>query len=55
MSDSKGHSNWSHAVEFSHVYIQTKLETNWFTSVPTEANVEGICHKIMCIELILQY
>ena len=42
LSEHQGHPNWNQTVELSHVQHHTKFETNQFTSVPTQENVNRI-------------
>ena len=42
LSEGLVNSNWNHTTEFSRAQHQTRLERNWFTSIPTQANAKGI-------------
>ena len=50
LSEHQGHSTWNQTVESSHVKHRTKLETNWFTNVQTQRNINCMFNKITLAE-----
>ena len=50
LSEHQGHSNWNQTVMFRCVYHHIRFQTNWFTGVMKQYNVDHIFYKIMSAE-----